>query len=191
MSDNVKTKVAVQYHNAEVEFFDEPNNIGRSTNINFKIVAQDKILDATAQVTDGFQSYSLCGNHAQMAAELGVSEDFFSFVFENSAFSLFCQEAVEKAFWSHHQSSPAYDYKFGSDDGCEVLYDCQVAPAYWSPVVLKSGGTICLLAVNNRTEEVKIVELTEDGLSIIDEELADKPWHDVRRAEYLLSWVGV
>ncbi|TLS77919.1 hypothetical protein FE236_02125 [Mariprofundus erugo] len=182
----------IQYTNPTVEFFDKPNNIGYSTNINFTIFANGKHLDATAQVTDGFQSYSLCGDYDQIAAELGVPEDDLSIVFDNAAFSLFCQEAIDKAFWRHHRSSPAYDYLFGdNDDDVEVLYDCQVAPAYWSPLVLKCCGHICLLATNSYTDEVRIAELSEDDLKTIDDDLQGMPWSDADRATYLLNRVGV
>lgn len=181
----------IQYQNPKVEFFDEPNNTGYAANVYFTIAANGKFMDATAQVNDGFQSYSLCDDYTHIAVELAVPEDILSFAFNNAAFSLFCHDAVENAFWRHHLSSPARDYLFGDDEGnVEVLYDCQVAIANWSPVVLKCGADKCLLATNSQTGEVKIADLSEDDLLAIADELDGMPWSDAVRAEYLMSWVG-
>jgi len=189
MSDNVKTKVAVQYHNAEVEFFDQPNNTGLHTNVELTISAGNRSTQVIAQVADSGNGFYLYEESDDVASALGVKAEDIDDVINTSEFDDFCTAAIESAYMNSIDSPATEAYL--NDDEVDVLYDCQMAPRYWSPVVVKKGDDISIVALNSSTGEIKTCSLDEDDLSTIDKELADKPWHDYQRAEYLLSWVGV
>jgi len=184
-----KTNVIVKYSNPEVDFFDQPNNTGFNTNVELTISAGNRSTQVIAQVADSGKGFYLYEESDDVASSLGVKAEDIDDVINTSEFDDFCTAAIESAYMNSIDSPAAEAYL--NDDEVDVLYDCQMAPRYWSPVVVKKGDDISIVALNSSTGEIKTSTLDEDDLTTIDDELADKPWHDYRRAEYLLNKVGV
>lgn len=189
MSDNVKTNVIVEYHNPEVEFFDQPNKTGFNTNVELTISAGNRSTQVIAQVADSGNGFYLYQESDDISSALGVKAEDVDDVINTSEFDDFCKAAIESAYMNSIDSPAAEAYL--NDDEVDVLYDCQAVFNNWSPVVVRNDNDISIVALNSSTGEIKTSTLGEDDLTTIDDELADKPWHDYRRAKYLLSWVGV
>jgi len=184
-----KINVVVKYHNPEVEFFGQPNNTGFGTNVELTMTDGNRSTQVIAQVTDSGNGFYLSQDSSDVASSLGVTTQDIDDIINTPEFDDFCTAAIESAYMNSIDSPAAEAYL--NDDEVDVLYDCQAAFNYWSPVVVKKGDDISIVALNSSTGEIKTSTLDEDDLTTIDDELEDKPWSDYRRAEYLLSWVGV
>jgi len=191
MEKNVKQKEeGINYSNPVVEFFNEPNNMGINTNVELTLTAGDKSISVIAQVADSGSGFYLYEDTDEVASRLGASEEEIDAVIGTVEFDTFCESAIEAAYMNEIDSPAAEGY-LNDEPKTKVLFCCQMAPSYWSPVVVRKGEELCVVAVNSNTGEVKVAELDEDDLETIADQLEDKPWSDVRRASYLLSWVGV
>jgi len=184
-----KTNVVVKYHNPEVEFFGQPNNTGFGTNVELTMTAGNSSTQVIAQVTDSGNGFYLSQDSSDVASALGVTAEAIDDVINTSEFDDFCNAAMESAYMNSIDSPAAEAYL--NDEEVDVLYDCQAVFNNWSPVVVRNGNDISIVALNSSTGEIKTCSLGEDDLTTIDDELADKPWSDVSRAYYLLEKVGV